>query len=343
LIHKLNAEEFLKERASTVLLDVRSPSEYERGHIPGAISTPLFSNEERQTVGTIYKQKGRDLAIEKGLEFVSNKVMGMLETIKKLSLERRVLLYCWRGGMRSGSIAWMLDLYGFHVSVLKGGYKAYRHFQDVAYSNSAPFMVLGGYTGSGKTEILRELRNRGEQLLDLEDIAKHRGSAFGAIGMPEQPGSEHFTNLLFDAFLELDQQRCIWIEDESKAIGRVHLSPVFFEKLKSSPMLMIDIPLPERVILLEKEYGFIPENLVREVIDKVSKRMGGQHVNTALQALDQGDRNLVVEQLLIYYDRAYRHSMSRHKREITILNLSKADIDVNCEAILEWKQQQKKR
>jgi len=336
MIHKLKADEFLKKRTNTVLFDVRSPAEYERGHIPGAISLPLFSNEERQQVGTIYKQKGREIAIDKGLEFVTSKVMGMLHSVKSISTERRVLLYCWRGGMRSGSIAWMLDLYGFHVSVLQGGYKAYRHLQDHCYQQAKPFLVLGGNTGSGKTEVLRELQNRGEQFLDLEKIASHRGSAFGAIGMPDQPNSEHFTNLLFDDYINLNPNRIIWIEDESKSIGRVHLSPLFFDLLKNSPMIVLDIPREARAQMLERTYGFISSEAVRDVIEKVAKRMGGQNVSEALQALEENNRELVIDHLLRYYDRAYSHSMGKHERKIDIIKFESTSIDPICSALLTW-------
>lgn len=338
MIHKLPADQFLQHRSDTILIDVRSPYEYERGHIPGAISLPLFSNEERQQVGTLYKQKGRELAVEKGLEFVTAKVMGMLGAIKTIAPEKRILVYCWRGGMRSGSIAWMLDLYGFHVSVLQGGYKAYRHYQEHCYQHAKPFIVLGGYTGSGKTEILRAIQNKGHQFIDLEAIANHRGSAFGAIGMPEQPNSEHFTNLLFDAYLKLDSNRPIWIEDESKAIGRVHLTETFYDLLKNSPMLMLQIPREERSRMLQEIYRFISAEDVKEVIEKIAKRMGGQNVNEALQALEIDDRPTVIDHLLRYYDKAYTHSMDRHKRPIEIVKFDELNIDTISTALIKWSQ-----
>ena len=207
-VEKVNIEQFLLLADTHPVLDVRSPAEFKRAHIPGAVALPLFSDEERKQVGTTYKQVSREAAIKIGLDFFGPKMRRMVEEVEALlksssspigdrtSNNKTVLVHCWRGGMRSAGVAWLLDLYGFKVYTLAGGYKAYRnHVLDIL---SAPhnFQVLGGYTGSGKTFLLHHLRKLGENVIDLETLASHRGSAFGAIGQPEQPAQEMFENLL---------------------------------------------------------------------------------------------------------------------------------------------------
>ncbi|MEY2794218.1 MAG: hypothetical protein RJA76_2210, partial [Bacteroidota bacterium] len=178
------------------ILDVRSPGEFKRAHIPNALSLPLFTDEEREKVGICYKHQGKEKAVELGLEFVGPKLVNFVKYAKKVAFEGEILVHCWRGGMRSASMAWLLETAGLKVFLLEGGYKSYRNFVLKIQSEPLPLRVLGGKTGSGKTELLREMKNAGFQVIDLEDLAKHRGSAFGHFGLEEQPSSEHFENLL---------------------------------------------------------------------------------------------------------------------------------------------------
>jgi len=194
---QLSVDDFLKEAAHLPVIDVRSPGEYDHAHIPHAINIPLFDNEERAKVGTRYKQVGKDSAVLLGLELVGPKLADFVKKARRLNLTgQEVLVHCWRGGMRSGSFAWLLNTAGIKARTLEGGYKAYRSQVLAAFAEPAR-MIYGGKTGSGKTEILHELAKQGEQVIDLEALANHKGSSYGAIGQEPQPSSEQFENKLF--------------------------------------------------------------------------------------------------------------------------------------------------
>ena len=211
-IEKIHIEQFLELANHHRVIDVRSPGEYKHAHIPGAYSLPLFTDEERAAVGTAYKQESREKAIKLGLDFFGPKMKRMVEEVEELMGNRQqaitnnsdknlpiancLLLYCWRGGMRSAGVAWLMDLYGFKVYTLIGGYKKFRNHALETFKLPLQFKILGGYTGSGKTEVLKELKSNGEAVVDLEEIAKHKGSAFGNIGLPQQPTQEMFENIL---------------------------------------------------------------------------------------------------------------------------------------------------
>jgi tRNA 2-selenouridine synthase len=210
-VEKIDIEQFLELAKHHPVFDVRSPGEYNHAHIPGAISLPLFSDEERKIVGTAYKQESRQQAIKTGLDFFGPKMRKMVEDVESIVGSREsvvvnsqlpthdsrlILVHCWRGGMRSAAVAWLLDLYGFKVYTLIGGYKKFRNHVLDTFQFPFRFNILGGFTGSGKTELLKSLEEKGEKVIDLEGIAQHKGSAFGNIGMPEQPSQEMFENLL---------------------------------------------------------------------------------------------------------------------------------------------------
>jgi len=206
---RISIEDFLPRRHEVLLLDVRTPGEYAQGHIPGAVSFPLFTNEERAEVGTLYKQESPQVAMERGLELVGPKMAGFVRRARELAGGRDVIVHCWRGGKRSGSMGWLLSTAGMRVQTLEGGYKAWRRYILERLENPPwRFIILSGKTGSGKTDILQELKSLGAQVVDLEALACHRGSAFGALGQPEQPSAEHFANRLFDALSQLDPGCC---------------------------------------------------------------------------------------------------------------------------------------
>src|SRR5258705_3027705 len=209
-VEKIHIEQFLELRKQHPVIDVRSPGEYKHAHIPGAYSLPLFTDEERKIVGTAYKQESREKAIKIGLDFFGSKMRKMVEEIEstisnwqrvkkhedELLIANCLLIYCWRGGMRSAAVAWLMDLYGFKVYTLSGGYKKFRNYVLDTFKLSLQFKILGGYTGSGKTDMLKALEKQGEIVIDLEEIARHRGSAFGNIGFEKQPTQEMFDNIL---------------------------------------------------------------------------------------------------------------------------------------------------
>jgi tRNA 2-selenouridine synthase len=177
MVKQLSVEEFLEKAQSLPIVDVRSPGEYDHAHIPGAVSIPLFDNDERALVGTKYKNAGKDSAVLLGLDLVGPKLAGFVKQSKKLNPQHKeVLVHCWRGGMRSGSFAWLLDTAGLTASTLVGGYKAYRNAVLSAFAEPRNLIILGGKTGSGKTDILKELARQGEQIIDLEGLAHHKGS-----------------------------------------------------------------------------------------------------------------------------------------------------------------------
>jgi tRNA 2-selenouridine synthase len=308
--NRLSATDFLATRNCRVVLDVRSPGEYAQGHIPGALSFPLFSDEERARVGTFYKQKGKDAALELGLEFVGPKMAGFVQQAKALAPERRLAVHCWRGGQRSLSMAWLFRQAGFDVVTLEGGYKNYRRYVLEEIGNEKfEIKIIGGKTGSGKTKILRALHNLGEQIIDLEQIACHKGSAFGSIGESPQPTVEQFENDLFEALSRLDPARRVWLENESHSIGRVYIPEGFWKKMKSAPLLNIEVPDEARIQNLLTDYVLTDKADLEAAFLKIDKKLGGQHLKTALEALDRDDFATAARIALHYYDKTYQHSL----------------------------------
>jgi len=265
-IEKLHIEEFLQCSRHSIIIDVRSPGEYNHGHIPGAVNIPLFTDEERKVVGTTYKQVSRKEAIKIGLDYFGPKMKNIVEEVEELlkrSQEKNsnsVFVHCWRGGMRSGAVAWLLNLYGFKVCTLAGGYKTYRSHVLQTFEQPFNLKILGGFTGSGKTETLKQLEKRGESIIDLESIASHKGSAFGNINMPEQPSQEMFENLLCNELIAAKEKAersnlsspfrgtgGIWLEDESQRIGLVNIPGTFWLTMRSSPVFFLDVPFEKRL------------------------------------------------------------------------------------------------
>lgn len=353
-VEKIHIEQFLELAKQYPVIDVRSPGEYKHAHIPGAHSLPLFSDEERKIVGTAYKQESREAAIKLGLDFFGPKMRLMVEETERIIGNRQqaisnekkplpvtncLLLYCWRGGMRSAGVAWLLDLYGFKVYTLAGGYKKFRNHVLDTFKKTYSFKILGGYTGSGKTELLKALKEKGESIIDLEDIAKHKGSAFGNIGMPAQPTQEMFENLLAlelqnksstvhresstvngeSGFLLIDDSRLtihdapIWLEDESQRIGLVNLPNDLWKAMRQSPIYFLDIPFEERLKQVTEEYGNLDKQKVIEAIGRIKEKLGGLAAKTAIQFLERGNTIESFRILLKYYDKYYLKAL--HNRE----------------------------
>lgn len=316
----LDILDFMAQSAGHLTVDVRSPKEYAKGHIPHALNLPLFTDEERVKVGTLYKQKGRNNAIEAGLEIVGPKMAGFVQYVKPLAVNNKIFVHCWRGGMRSGSMAWLFSMLGYEVYTLKSGYKAYRNMVIEGMGRPAKYFILGGKTGSGKTEVLHHLAQMGEQIIDLERLANHKGSAFGALGEPPQPTTEQFENNLHLAMQKLDFSKRIWLEDESKNIGRCFITNPLWAKMVKAPLLVIDIPLDIRIERLVKEYGNMPAQGLEESIYKIEKRLGNEAMKEALLNLAQGNLAEVVRITLHYYDKAYDYGLSiKQNEQITCL------------------------
>ncbi|MGG6238983.1 tRNA 2-selenouridine(34) synthase MnmH [Nodosilinea sp. AN01ver1] len=322
----LNIDDFLQ--GSGPILDVRSPGEYEHGHIPGAVSFPLFTDEERANVGTHYKQVGREAAVELGFDIAGPKCGEFVRAAKALAPDRHLRIHCWRGGMRSGGMGWILELAGFTVHTLAGGYKAYRHWVRDALASPKKIMILGGMTGSGKTLILQELAALGEPVLDLEALANHRGSSFGALLLPPQPSTEHYENLLAEQWATLPSQRSIWLEAESRRVGTCRIPNELFAQMEAAPAVEVVRSLDERLDLLVDIYGEASTEELIEATERIRKRLGGDRTQSAIQHIQAGNLRAACTIILDYYDRAYRYDLERRHRiipQLDITGLSPAD------------------
>lgn len=332
-IEQTDIETFLKRSEGFPLLDVRSPSEFEHAHIPGAVSLPLFSDEERKVIGTLYKQQGREPAVDEGLDFFSKKIKSIqpaaLKIFKEKDLEGNPVFYvhCWRGGMRSGAVAWLLSLYGYKVVVLKGGYKAFRNWVLQQFEKIYPFKILGGFTGTGKTEVLRELAIRGQNTIDLEHLAHHKGSAFGSLGMPAQPSSEMFENKLAIELWKNQDAASIWLEDESRHIGSNHIPLKIWEQMRRSDIYFLDIPSEQRLNFITENYGCFSIESLKECVLKIEKRLGGLETKNAIAFLNNNNVKGCFEILLRYYDKLYGHALLRRENIEPLLH------KIPCEAV----------
>jgi tRNA 2-selenouridine synthase len=311
----LDAATFLATNESDPIVDVRSPAEFLQGHIPGAINIPLFSDAERAEVGKLYVQSGRDYAIIRGLDIILPKTSKVLATLRTLTSAKKLRMYCWRGGMRSINMAWMFETNGYSVSLLTGGYKTYRKYIRTSLDEKANVVVLGGFTGSGKTEILNRLVEFNEQVIDLEKLASHKGSAFGGIGLPGQPSNEQFENDLFKIWMNLDKSRFIWLEDESRMIGRVTLPDPVVRKILESPLIILEVPQEVRVKRLVGEYAGIDDRLLREAVMKIEARLGKPRAKGALVSIQEKNYAAVAGQVLAYYDETYSFSINRRQNQ----------------------------
>lgn len=346
-------EAFLRLRdAGLPLLDVRSPAEFQTAHIAGAHNLPLFSDEERARVGTAYARQGQEAASLLALRLVGGKLADMVETARRLCPPqplppeaagllkdcralseaiplpemqiapcRHVLLHCWRGGLRSRSVGWLLESCGFTVHLLHGGYRAFRSHVRKELARPRPVLVLGGMTGCGKTDILHALAAAGEQVIDLEGLAHHRGSAFGAVAMhTPQPGNEAFENNLFEQWRMLNPDRPVWLEDESRRIGHVTLCEEFFQHIDSAPLLVVDLPLPLRIRRLTAIYGSAspgtqPDSSVIDALcaalQKLRRRLGSEASSRCCELVRAGRLDEAAGRVLHYYDKCYAHQQAR--------------------------------
>lgn len=312
----VDVEAFLA--ATGPILDVRSPGEFARGHLPGAVSFPLFSDAERAEVGTCYKQEGRDRAIELGLKVVGPKLTEWAIQGKALAQEGQVRVHCWRGGMRSSSMAWLLATAGLRVTLLTGGYKAFRQWIRTVLAQPKPIMILGGMTGVGKTAVLQALAELGEAVLDLEGLANHRGSSYGGLDLPPQPTTEQFENLVAMAWRSLppDPDRPVWIEAESRGIGVCRIPAELFEQMQTAPMLELVRSPAERIAYLEQVYGGANRAALLTATARIQKRLGGQRTQEAIAAIQANDLPRAIAIVLSYYDKTYRYNLERHPREV---------------------------
>lgn len=328
--NEIDINEFLLLAEQMIVLDVRTPLEFEAGHIPGAVNFPLMSNEERVIIGTIYKQSGKFSAVLKAYQLLGPEMSNMLKTAQKLLPGKKAIIYCWRGGMRSESMTWLLHSAGFEVKRLSGGYKAYRNFIRQLFAQVNKLCIVGGKTGTGKTEILFELKQRGEQVVDLEGIASHKGSAFGHIGMKPQSTNEQFENNLAEVIKCFDKKKRIWIEDESKSIGKNFIPDELWQKMFQSPLFFVESDKEFRLDRLVRDYSEADNSALHEALGKISEKLGGDNFKKATKALVEGDLKLFAELTLVYYDKAYLHSLGKHPADtihrIDVQRLSASEV-----------------
>ena len=314
---------------------MRSPKEFAQGHIPGAHNIALFSNEERAVVGTIYKNSGKESAVLRGLDIVGPKMSGFVKAARKLAVDKKILVHCWRGGMRSGSMAWLFSTIGLESYILEGGYKAYRAYNREQYLKDFSLIVVGGMTGSGKTDILKGLAKRGQQIIDLEGIAHHKGSAFGAIGQLPQPTTEQFENDLAMEWRKLNLLLPIWIEDESRAVGLVNVPEELYNKIRSTKVFKVDVPKEERIKRLVKEYACFDKASLEDAVLRIQKRLGGQNKIDAMNALADNDFATVADITLAYYDKAYNYGLGKRDNELVyVLKVDKDEPDITAEKLI---------
>jgi len=311
---QISIDDFLLLRKQLPVLDVRSEGEFAEGHIPSAFNIPLLNNEERAAVGTDYKQKGQAEAIKTAFRMVGPRLHDIVTAAEKIGTE--LLVHCWRGGMRSANFCQFVGMTKVKTHQLQGGYKAYRHCALESFRSSFKFIVVGGCTGSGKSEILRALKHCGEQVIDLESLANHKGSVFGGLMMPPQPTTEQFQNDLFEAILPFDLNKRVWIEDESIAVGQIFLPQEVWRKMLISPVVEINVEKDVRINRLVSEYGPANQQEFLEAMTRITKKLGGQHFNAARDKLLQGDMFSVIDILLTYYDKAYLRGLENKKSRI---------------------------
>ncbi len=216
-----------------------------------------------------------------------------------------VLVHCWRGGMRSAGVAWLMDLYGFKVYTLIGGYKFFRRWVLQQFETKWLMNILGGYTGSGKTELLKQLISFGEEVIDLESLANHKGSAFGNIGLPPQPSQEMFENLLAVKLGSVQTHRSVWLEDESQRIGTVNIPQPFWKQMRDAKIYFVEIPFSARLEHIVEEYGQLDKERVIDAIERIQKRLGGVETKMCIELLREEKTKDAFRILLTYYDRWY--------------------------------------
>jgi tRNA 2-selenouridine synthase len=343
-IVKIEAEEFLKLSEGVVVLDVRSPGEYSHARIPGAVSLPLFTDAERATIGTAYKQRSRQVAVKIGLSSFGANLVPMVEAAEKIVQPNtpgrsEVIVHCWRGGMRSGAVAWLLDLYGFKVYQLAGGYKSWRKWALAQLDKDYPLRILSGYTGSNKTGVIQAMIAKKIPAIDLEQLAGHKGSSFGNLDMVPQPSQEQFENLLAHQLWKTTNAhpgQAIWLEAESQRIGLVNIPFGFFNKMRAASLLFLDINFEERLNFIVRDYGIHDRDKIINGIVRIKKKLGGVEAKEAMGCLMDDDLRGCFAVLLRYYDRLYLKSTGSADRSRPAYTIGSAttDASVNLTKIL---------
>jgi tRNA 2-selenouridine synthase len=313
-----NFSEYLKDYKSLPIIDVRSNGEFEQGHIPNAINFPLLNNEERSIVGLCYKQNGHKEAVIKGFELVGSKFANYLRSVETIISSKDVIVHCWRGGLRSNIMSWLLEKGGYNPILLVGGYKSYRNWVQKSFETERKLIVLGGKTGSHKTKLLQKLRSKNQSIIDLENLANHRGSAFGGIGLGPQPTQEQFENNLAHELYPFDSNEIIWFENESRLVGKCIIPDFLLNKIRVAPLVNIEVNRELRVKNIIEEYGSYDKKLLIEKTLEIEKKLGNLNMRNAVSYLLDNNYFSWANLLLDYYDKGYEHSKIRQNRSIVV-------------------------
>ncbi|MDO8286906.1 MAG: tRNA 2-selenouridine(34) synthase MnmH [Rhodoferax sp.] len=304
------------------VIDARSESEFALDHLPGAVNWPTLNDEERKLIGTMYVQVNQFEAKKRGAALAARNIAAHIEReVIDKPREWKPLAYCWRGGKRSGSLSLVLDQIGFRVTLVEGGYKAFRAAMLLDIPRQVArlhFQVVCGTTGSGKTRLLQALAIAGAQVLDLEALANHRSSVLGAIPGLAQPSQKHFDSLVWDALRGFDTDRPVFVESESKKVGNVAVPTTLVERMRESPCLDLNLPMDERVALLMEDYDFFVKDSAHfcERLDVLAEFRGKAVVQAWKEQVASGNVESVVRDLLTqHYDPVYLQSMQRNFRQ----------------------------
>jgi len=315
----LTIQEALLRRDDFIWVDVRSESEFERAHIPNAINVPILCDEDRAAVGRAYKHEGREAAVMLGLSLTGPKFASIYQKLMEIQHhhQKKLLFYCWRGGLRSQIASTITQWSGHPVFIIKDGYKSFRNWTLQTLQTPINIVLIAGHTGSGKTELLQILEEKGQAIIDLERRANHKGSALGGVGMPTQPRNEMFENLIAIDYLQINNNQTVYIENESRTVGQCAVPEGLWKQMQLAPSLEIQVPIETRIQRIIQEYGNLPKGQLIQQTQKLRKRLGGQHEQAAVQALQADDFKTWVEILLVYYDKSYQHFVNNNNTKIT--------------------------
>ena len=315
----LTIQEALLRRDDFIWVDVRSESEFERAHIPNAINVPILCDEDRAAVGRAYKHEGREAAVMLGLSLTGPKFASIYQKLMEIQHhhQKKLLFYCWRGGLRSQIASTITQWSGHPVFIIKDGYKSFRNWTLQTLQTPINIVLIAGHTGSGKTELLQILEEKGQAIIDLERRANHKGSALGGVGMPTQPRNEMFENLIAIDYLQINNNQTVYIENESRTVGQCAVPEGLWKQMQLAPSLEIQVPIETRIQRIIQEYGSLPKDQLIQQTQKLRKRLGGQHEQAAVQALQADDFKTWVEILLVYYDKSYQHFVNNNNTKIT--------------------------
>jgi len=331
-------KEFRKTKG--LLIDVRSPDEYYKGHMPNSINIPIFNNEERSIIGKKYKLSGREIAVREGFKIIENKIDKLIKkffsikeeflisTRENFSSVLKIKIYCARGGMRSQSMFWLLEKFNYPCVTLNGGYKTYRNWVLSSFKDKQKLIVIGGKTGTRKTKILTKLKSLNYQILDFESLANHRGSSFGGLGMIEQPTNEQYENLLSEDLDQFNKLKYIFVEAESPNIGKNRIPHELYKQMRNSKRIEIVRDDKIRIDELVNTYSKYDKSDLKESVLRISKRLGPQRTKSAIESIDNEDWENVCKSVLNYYDRCYEYEL-KDKKDVKILNMElKTDIEI---------------